>query len=44
MTKAQHQGSLTEQLYELLKLAQANGLYDAADWLVSALAKRTPKR
>ena len=30
----QHQGSLNEQLLELLKLANMNGLYDAADWLV----------
>ena len=40
MTKTQHQGSLHDQLHELIALATANGLYDAADWIGSALTRR----
>ena len=38
--KPQHQGSLHDQLRELLQLANADGLYDAADWLDRHLAHR----
>lgn len=31
MTKPQHQGSLHDQLIELVQLANKSGLYDAAD-------------
>jgi hypothetical protein len=37
MTMAQHQGSLNEQLKELILLANKNGLYDAADYLDKVL-------
>ena len=33
----QHQGSLNDQLKELIELANRNGLYDAADYLVDVL-------
>ncbi len=33
----QHQGSLTEQLRELIQLANSAGLYDAADFLALRL-------
>ena len=33
MTKPQHQGSLHDQLRELIQLAATDGLYDAADWI-----------
>ena len=31
---SQHQGSLTDQMVELQKLARHFGLYDADDWLI----------
>ena len=33
MTKPQHQGSMTDQLRELIRLGNSEGLYDAADWV-----------
>lgn len=33
ITKPQHQGSLLDQLKELVQLANQNGLYDAADYV-----------
>lgn len=39
MTKMQHQGSLHDQMIELLQLATSNGLYDAADWVAGYLAR-----
>lgn len=37
VSRPQHQGSLSEQLRALVKLANSNGLYDAADWLTQRL-------
>lgn len=31
--RSQSQESLTDQIYELIDLANQNGLYDAADWV-----------
>jgi len=42
--KSQHQGSLTDQLHELLQLAKADGLYDAADWIERGLTRVTATR
>ena len=35
-----NQRSLNEQLTDLITLANRNGLYDAADWLVEQIATR----
>jgi len=37
--KPQHQGSLYEQLIELVQLANKNGLYDASDWILNQIIK-----
>lgn len=35
----QSQASVTEQLEELVRLANEHGLYDAADWVLYALRR-----
>jgi hypothetical protein len=39
----QDQRSLTEQLQDLVILANKNGLYDAADYLHQILKRRSPR-
>ena len=38
MSQAQY--SVTEQLYELIDIANQHGLYDAADWIQRTLESR----
>jgi hypothetical protein len=42
--KPQHQGSLEDQLRELVHVANKEGLYDAADWLLGFLELRRLER
>jgi hypothetical protein len=35
----QRQDSVTDQLYDLVNLANQNGMYDAADWIMDRLGK-----
>lgn len=42
--KPQHQGSLTDQLRELVTLANQNGLYDAADYIQRRLEEQNQRR
>jgi hypothetical protein len=37
----QDQRSLTDQLKDLILLANRNGMYDAADWLQARIAEST---
>ena len=39
--RRQHQGSLLEQLRELIRLANTAGLYDAADWIDGFLTRQS---
>lgn len=39
----QHQGSLDDQLRELIDLANKEGLYDAADFITGILEKKEKK-
>jgi hypothetical protein len=41
---AQHQGSLTDQMIELRKLAAHFGLYDADDWLIRNFFEKSAAR
>lgn len=34
------QASVTEQLQKLIDLAHKNGLYDAADWVITAMDEK----